>query len=130
MFGGIALTNIDVVNLALDDFGTGYSSLGYLNGLPINSLKIDRTFIAGLSDQPEAQTIVSAIIQLAHSLGMTAVSEGVETNEQHNQVVMLGCDSCQGFYFAHPMPAADLDRLLQSQDALSNPRLPISTIGE
>jgi diguanylate cyclase (GGDEF)-like protein len=118
------------VNLALDDFGTGYSSLGYLNRLPINTLKIDRTFIASLGHRPEAQKIVSAIIQLAHSLGMTAVSEGVETTEQHHQVVTLGCDSCQGFYFARPMPAADLDRLLQSQDAVANPRLPILTISE
>jgi diguanylate cyclase (GGDEF)-like protein len=118
------------VNLALDDFGTGYSSLGYLNGLPINSLKIDRTFIAALSHKPESQTIVSAIIQLAHGLGMTAVSEGVETNEQHNQVLALGCDSCQGFYFARPMPAADLDRLLQSQDALANPHLPTPTLSQ
>lgn len=61
------------VNLALDDFGTGYSSLGYLNALPINSLKIDRTFIANLSHHAESQTTVTAIIQLAHSLGMTAV---------------------------------------------------------
>ena len=115
------------VNLALDDFGTGYSSLGYLNGLPINSLKIDRTFIAGLNHKPETQTIVAAIIQLAHSLGMTAVSEGVETDEQRQQVVTLGCDSCQGFYFARPMPATELERLLQSQDALANPHLPDTT---
>ncbi len=115
------------VNLALDDFGTGYSSLGYLNGLPINSLKIDRTFIAGLSHKPETQTIVAAIIQLAHSLGMTAVSEGVETDAQRQQVVTLGCDSCQGFYFARPMPATELKWLLQSQDALANPHLPDTT---
>jgi diguanylate cyclase (GGDEF)-like protein len=118
------------VRLALDDFGTGYCSLGYLNELPINSLKIDRTFIARLSHEPETQTIVSAIIQLAHSLGMTAVSEGVETREQHDQVVTLGTDSCQGFYFARPMPAANLDRLLQAQDALANPHLPVPTISE
>ena len=112
------------VNLALDDFGTGYSSLGYLNGLPIDSLKIDQTFIASLTRQPASQTIVTAIIQLAHSLGMTTVSEGVETNEQHHQVVALGCDSCQGFYFARPMPATRINYLLQHQADLANPHLP------
>jgi diguanylate cyclase (GGDEF)-like protein len=112
------------VNLALDDFGTGYSSLGYLNELPINTLKIDRTFIASLSLQPETQTIVAAIIQLAHSLGMTAVSEGVETSEQHHQVLTLGSDSCQGFYFARPMPATYIERLLPHQADQSNPHLP------
>ena len=115
------------VNLALDDFGTGYSSLGYLNDLPIDTLKIDQTFIANLSDQPDSQTIVTAIIALAHSLGMAAVSEGVETSEQHSQLVALGCDGCQGFYFARPMPAANLDRLLQQQAHHSNPHLPTST---
>lgn len=112
------------VNIALDDFGTGYSSLGYLDGLPIDTLKIDRTFIATLSHHAESQTIVTAIIQLAHSLGMTAVSEGVETIEQHQQVVGLGCDSCQGFYFARPMHATKLDRLLQYHADRSNPLLP------
>jgi diguanylate cyclase (GGDEF)-like protein len=103
------------VNLALDDFGTGYSSLGYLNTLPIDTLKIDQTFIAKISAEPGSQRIVTAIIKLAHSLGMTVVSEGVETAAQKNELVKLGSDSCQGFYFARPMPATSFDALIQDR---------------
>ena len=71
------------VKLALDDFGTGYSSLGYLETLPIDTIKIDQTFVAKLTADPGQHTIVSSIIQLAHGLGMTVVAEGVETAEQH-----------------------------------------------
>lgn len=117
------LTDIGV-RLALDDFGTGYCSLGYLNKLPINAIKIDRSFIASLSPKSDSHTIVAAIIQLAHSLGMTAVSEGVETSEQHNHLVTLGSDACQGFYFARPMAATSLDSLLGHHADLSNPHLP------
>jgi diguanylate cyclase (GGDEF)-like protein len=101
------------VNLALDDFGTGYSSLGYLNTLPIDTLKIDQTFIAKVSAEPGSQRIVTAIIKLAHSLGMTVVSEGVETAAQKDALIRLGSDSCQGFYFARPMPATSFDALIQ-----------------
>jgi diguanylate cyclase (GGDEF)-like protein len=93
------------VTLALDDFGTGYSSLGYLNTLPIDTIKVDQTFIAKLGPQPASQAIVTAIIQLAHSIGMSVVCEGVETVQQHHDVTELGSDGCQGFYFARPMAA-------------------------
>jgi diguanylate cyclase (GGDEF)-like protein len=83
------------VKLALDDFGTGYSSLGYLNSLPIDTIKVDQTFIAKLSDKPGSQEIVTAIIRLAHGLGMTVVAEGVETDQQHQEVTRLGSDRCQ-----------------------------------
>jgi diguanylate cyclase (GGDEF)-like protein len=101
------------VNLALDDFGTGFSSLGHLNSLPIDTIKIDQTFIATLTNTSGSQEIVNAIIGLAHNLGMTVVSEGVETAVQHYTLTKLGSDSCQGFYFARPMPAASLKGLLQ-----------------
>ena len=104
------------IKLALDDFGTGYSSLGYLNTLPIDTLKIDQTFIAKVTDDPDSQRIVTAIIRLAHSLDMTVVSEGVETREQHLRLAHLGTDACQGFYFARPMRAADLHDLLERPD--------------
>jgi diguanylate cyclase (GGDEF)-like protein len=117
------------VKLALDDFGTGYSSLGYLNTLPIDAIKIDQSFISTLSHRPDSHRIVSAIIQLAHSLGMIALSEGVETIEQHNHLVTLGSDACQGFYFARPMPAASLGTLLQRDPDLTNPHLPTGTPG-
>ena len=101
------------VRLALDDFGTGYSSLGYLNNLPINTIKIDQKFIANLTADPDSQVIVTAIIQLAHGLKMNVISEGVETAQQHEMVTRLGSDACQGFYFAKPMLAADIGVLIQ-----------------
>jgi len=100
------------VKLALDDFGTGYSSLSYLETLPIDTIKIDQTFIAKLSDDPGGRTIVTSIIQLAHGLGMTVVAEGVETAEQHHALTKLGADACQGFYFARPMPARAINTLI------------------
>jgi diguanylate cyclase (GGDEF)-like protein len=112
------------VRLALDDFGTGYSSLGYLNALPIDTIKVDQTFIAKLSHDPGSQTIVNAIIQLAHSLQMNVVAEGVETAAQHRELTELGSDSCQGFYFARPMPAASLDALIEQHSNGGYPHLP------
>jgi diguanylate cyclase (GGDEF)-like protein len=111
------------VELALDDFGTGYSSLGYLTTLPIDSIKIDQTFIAKLNDKPASHAIITAIIALAHSIGMTTVCEGIETEQQRDQVVDLGSDRCQGFYFAKPMPAANLDALIDHHDK-AGPHLP------
>jgi diguanylate cyclase (GGDEF)-like protein len=101
------------VKLALDDFGTGYSSLGYLRRFPVDTVKVDREFVAHLAEDPASHTIVTAVIALAHGLGMTVVSEGVETAAQHRELTALGCDSCQGFYFARPMPASTLDTLIQ-----------------
>ena len=112
------------VKLALDDFGTGYSSLGYLTTLPIDSIKIDRTFTAKVTKDPDSQRIVTAIIQLAHSLGMTVVSEGVETASQHHELTHLGSDSCQGFYFARPMPATSLNTLIQHPRPVERPTPP------
>ena len=111
------------VRIAVDDFGTGYSSLSYLQTLPIDTIKIDQSFVATLDGTTADHTILIAIIQLAHGLGMTVVAEGVETTEQHQQLTRLGSDSCQGFYFAHPMPAARVERLIQG-DTAANPHLP------
>jgi diguanylate cyclase (GGDEF)-like protein len=99
------------VKLALDDFGTGYSSLGYLDTLPIDTIKIDQTFIAKLAD-PRRHTIVNSIIELAHGLGMTVTAEGVETAERHDALTRLGADACQGFYFARPMSAHAINTLI------------------
>jgi diguanylate cyclase (GGDEF)-like protein len=101
------------VRLALDDFGTGYSSLNYLKRFPIDTVKIDRAFVADLADDPASHAIVLAVVELAHALGMTVVAEGVETVEQHKHLLALGCDSCQGYYFARPMPAEDLGTLIR-----------------
>lgn len=114
------------VTLALDDFGTGYSSLGYLNVMPIDAIKIDQSFVAKLTDQPSSRGIVSAIIGLAHGLGMTVVAEGVETSEQHEELTRLGADLCQGFYFARPMVATLADPLVGLRRDGSSVRLPRS----
>jgi diguanylate cyclase (GGDEF)-like protein len=112
------------VKLALDDFGTGYSSLGYLLHFPVDIVKIDQMFVAGLGRNPASQSIVAAVIALAHGLGMTVVAEGVETAEQYRELVRLGCDCCQGFYFARPMPATNLDSLMERRADGTNPFLP------
>ena len=96
------------VRIAIDDFGTGYSSLGYLRRLPIDTLKIDRGFVAGLSEGGQSESIVRATIELAHALGLLVVAEGVETDEQLNRLRDLGCDRAQGFGIGRPMRASDL----------------------
>jgi predicted signal transduction protein with EAL and GGDEF domain len=103
------------VALVLDDFGTGYSSLSYLNRLPIDVLKLDRSFIAPLrEDRPTTAAIVSGVMTMAEALGMTVVAEGVEEPSQVARLRTLGCDYAQGFYFARPMVAGELDALLQA----------------
>ena len=89
--------------LGIDDFGTGYSSLSYLNRFPVDTLKIDRSFVSQMCQSQENLEIVQAIIALAHSLGMVAVAEGIETPEQLQQLQALGCDFGQGYYFAKPL---------------------------
>lgn len=111
------LKGIGVV-LALDDFGIGYSSLGYLRRFPVDVLKIDRLFIAELGREGKSSAIVSGLVDLAHALGMSVVAEGVETAEQHREVAALGCESSQGFYFAHPMPAAELEMQLHGNTSI------------
>jgi diguanylate cyclase (GGDEF)-like protein len=114
------------VKLALDDFGTGYSSLSYLNALPIDTLKVDRTFIAKLADQLSSYKIMTAIIALAHSLEMAVVAEGIETAQQHQDVTRLGSDRCQGFYFAKPMRAALIEPLVRAGADGTIPSLPVA----
>jgi diguanylate cyclase (GGDEF)-like protein len=101
------------VRLVLDDFGTGYSSLSYLKHLPLDTIKIDRTFVAGL-DAVADRSIVDAVIALAHGLGIGVVAEGIETDRQADQLRELGCDLGQGYLFARPMPADAARRLLRA----------------
>jgi EAL domain-containing protein (putative c-di-GMP-specific phosphodiesterase class I) len=96
------------VSLTVDDFGTGYSSLAYLKRFPVDELKIDRDFVAGLLTDQEDSAIVTAIINLAHTLGVVAVAEGVEGAEQAQRLLELGCDFGQGFHFGRPLPPDDL----------------------
>ncbi len=100
------------INVAVDDFGTGYSSLSYLRRFPVDSLKVDRSFVDGLGSEPEDTAIVAAIVNLAHTLGLHSVGEGVETAEQFEQLRELGCDMAQGYFLARPMPAAELTKIL------------------
>ena len=103
------------VRLALDDFGTGYSSLSYLNRLPIDVLKLDRSFIAPLRHRGDAMgAIVSGMITMAEALGMTVVAEGVEELSQADRLRALGCDFAQGFLFARPLPPEQLNELLRA----------------
>jgi diguanylate cyclase (GGDEF)-like protein len=97
------------VFLSIDDFGTGYSSLSYLRQMPASQLKIDRSFVFDLEKSKDALAIVSAVIRLAHELGLRVVAEGVETSGQRDILVQLGCDELQGFFLARPMPAEALE---------------------
>jgi len=93
------------VHIALDDFGIGYSSLAYLNRLPLDEIKIDRSFVIGMIDDESSATIVRATVDLGHGLGYGVVAEGVENVETRQRLSALGCDAIQGFLVARPMPA-------------------------
>lgn len=94
------------ISIAIDDFGTGYSSLSYLKRLPIDCVKLDRSFVSGATTDPKDAALVMAIITLAHNLDLKVVAEGVETEEQRDFLRLLRCDAGQGYLFGKPMPAA------------------------
>lgn len=97
------------VRLSIDDFGTGYSSLAHLKRFPVDHVKIDRAFVEGLQDEDSSdESLVVAIIAMARALGMATIAEGVETTEQHQRLVALGCDFAQGYLFSRPVPAAEV----------------------
>ncbi len=102
------------VAMSIDDFGTGYSNLSYLKRFPIDKLKIDQSFTRGLTSNPEDHSIVTAVIRLAHSLGLRAIAEGVETQAQLDLLAGLGCDQIQGYLFSRPLPEQDMVALLNS----------------
>jgi diguanylate cyclase (GGDEF)-like protein len=97
------------IQIAVDDFGTGYSSLSYLRDLPIDELKLDRSFVLPMSGDARAASLVASTIGLAHSLGLRMVAEGVETGAAFDELARYGCDDAQGFFMSKPVPAADLD---------------------
>jgi diguanylate cyclase (GGDEF)-like protein len=103
------------VFLSIDDFGTGYSSLSYLRQLPARQLKIDRSFVSDVEASTDARAIVSAVVQLAHALGLRVVAEGVETQGQRDVLLSLGCDELQGFFLARPMTAGTLLAWIQGR---------------
>ena len=100
------------VGLSIDDFGTGYSSLSYLHSFPIDTLKIDRSFVTQMTDNAENAEIVRTIVTLARSLDMKVVAEGVETSEQLGRLGGLCCDYGQGYLFSRPVGAGDVPALL------------------
>jgi diguanylate cyclase (GGDEF)-like protein/PAS domain S-box-containing protein len=100
------------IRLAIDDFGTGHSSLAYLKQFPVQEVKVDRTFVQGMVENPVDSAIVRAVIDLANAMGISAVAEGVETEGQLAGLRMLGCPVAQGFYFSQPLRAGEFDELL------------------
>jgi EAL domain-containing protein (putative c-di-GMP-specific phosphodiesterase class I) len=97
-------------SIALDDFGTGFSSLGYLNQLPINEIKIDRSFVEKLPHNKQSQSLVNAIMAISSSMNLRVVAEGIETPEQSQWLEKSGCEIAQGYLFAKPMPLSQLEK--------------------
>lgn len=106
------------LSVAVDDFGTGYSSLRYLAKLPVQTLKIDRSFIITMNQEAHTMTLVSTIISLAHSLGLKVVAEGVDADAQAQVLRRLGCDEMQGYLFSRPLPMHEITALLRAGAAL------------
>jgi diguanylate cyclase (GGDEF)-like protein len=110
------------VSVAIDDFGTGYSALGYLRKFPVDTIKIDRSFVAGICSNREDAAFVCAIIAMAHCLSLRVVAEGVETEAQLAFLRRNGCDEAQGFLFAEPLPAGALPRFVCGETVVAAPQ--------
>lgn len=103
------------VRIAIDDFGTGYSGLDYLRRFEATSLKVDRSFVAGMLTEPGDAAIVRAAIALAHAFGLSVIAEGVESDAQRRLLAELGCDEIQGYLISRPVPAEQFATLLSNQ---------------
>ena len=115
--GILTLLRESGIQIAIDDFGTGYSSLSYLRDLPIDEIKLDRSFVLPMADNTRAATLVASTIALAHGLGMRIVAEGVEVEDAYLDLARLGCDQAQGYFISRPLPAAALDAWFTERDA-------------
>ncbi len=102
------------VAISLDDFGTGYSSLTYLRRLPVNEVKVDKSFVGNLTVDPEDRAIVRSIVDLSRTLGLATVAEGVENEATWEALAEMGCDAAQGWLLGYPMPAAAMTHWLQT----------------
>jgi EAL domain-containing protein (putative c-di-GMP-specific phosphodiesterase class I) len=118
------------VRLSLDDFGTGYSALSYLKRFRFDSLKIDKSFVAGLPDNPDDAFLVKAILAMATGLDLKVVAEGVETHEQLRFLVSQGCDFAQGYLLARPMNEESYGSYLESGDADERVCVALGRLGE
>ena len=105
------------MTIALDDFGTGFSSLSHLRNFPVDAIKIDRSFVAGLGDSAEDRAIIEAVLRLGEALGMTTVAEGVETREQADYLRAHGCTLAQGFLFSPALDADDVPAAAEARHA-------------
>ena len=118
------------IRLSVDDFGTGYSSLTYLKGLPVDEVKIDKGFAEGLVEDPGDQAVVRAVVDIAHTLGIQVVAEGVELEDQHELLRRLGVDEVQGFLHGRPMAALDMSAWLRRHHASRPVDPPARGVGE
>jgi len=109
------------IQISVDDFGTGYSSLSYLRDLPVDELKLDRSFVFPMAGDARAAALVASTIGLAHSLGLRMVAEGVEDDVAYAELVRLGCDQAQGYHMSRPVPAPELDRWLRNRQPMDTP---------
>jgi EAL domain-containing protein (putative c-di-GMP-specific phosphodiesterase class I) len=106
------------ISIALDDFGTGYSSLSYLQKLPIDTLKIDRSFVANIIANDSDKNIVAGLVSMAHSMGIDVVAEGVETPEQYALLEDMACDQMQGYLICKPLPAKEMTTILKTGNVI------------
>jgi len=112
------------VHISIDDFGTGYSTFSYIRRIPIDSLKIDQSFINDICSNLNDEAITTAVIDMAQSLNLNVVAEGVETEEQRKLLESLNCSEMQGYYFSRPLPADEFGKYLDNLEGNCGERLP------